>query len=129
MKKLLFAGMTLAILGACSSQPEEPATEETTAAEPTEAAAGVAAEPTEAAAAPAEASGGADPAQLAAGDRVEATKQTQCREIGDKADESPWDIYPGVTATVIEVRGSDVLVKTIATECLLPLADVKEVDS
>jgi hypothetical protein len=107
MNRLAAACALLATLAACNSKPDAPAAEEAAAAPE---AAGAAAPP----AAPAAAA-----AAFAAGTIVEATRQTQCHEIGPNAGE-PWDVSPGSFAKVIAVQGDQILVDMAATECLIP---------
>ena len=123
MKRVLFAGTVLAMLAACGSQTE-PAEEATEA--PAEAAAEATAAAPEATAAPAAAAEpNAAPANFAKGDTVEVTTQTECREVGPDADDTPWDMYPGVTKEVIAVEGSELRVAIADTECLVSADAVK----
>lgn len=121
MRRALLAGATLAMLSACGSQSDQPAAPEQ--ATETAAATPAAATPSETpatAASPSSAAG-----DFAKGDTVEVTVQTKCREVGPDADETPWDVYPGVTKEVLAVDGDQLRVTIGDTECLLPASAVK----
>jgi uncharacterized lipoprotein len=119
MKKVLITAAMLTALAACSGSNQELAAPDEATAEAAPAAAPAAPETPAAAAAPAAAG------DYKAGDTVVAGKQTTCSEVGPEADETPWDIYPGVTKTVIAVQGDKLRVAVGDTECLMPAADVK----
>ena len=123
MRKALLAGATLAMLSACGSQSDDTAA--TGPTEVTAAAAPAAVVPAESPVAPAEASSGV-PGSFAKGDTVEVTVQTECREVGPEADETPWDVYPGVTKEVLAVEGEQLRVTIGGTECLIPASAVKK---
>jgi hypothetical protein len=117
MRKLAAAGAALAVLAACSAQTEPGASGETATQAAPATASAEAAEPA--------AAENADPAGLAKGTIVEAIKQTQCREVGENADEPPWDVAVGSFAKVIAVQGTEILVDMAASECLIPADAVK----
>jgi hypothetical protein len=127
MKKLLLAGAVLVMVSACNSQSDETEAPDQAAADAADATPAKAT-PTEApatAAAPAEAASGPVPAGLAKGVTVEVTRQAECFETGPGADDSPWDVYPGVTKTILAVEGDKLRVAIGDTECLLPANAVK----
>jgi hypothetical protein len=118
MRNVILAGASLALLSACGAQTDETAAPEKAAEATPEAA--VPAEPPVAAEAPNAAAG-----SYAVGDTVEVAVQTECREVGPNADETPWDFYPGVTKEVLAVEGDQLRVKAGDVECLVPTKDVK----
>ena len=121
MRRVLLAGAMLALLSACGAQSDETAAAEQ-AANPA-AAAPLAAAPAET---PAPAEAPSAPVDLAKGDTVEVTVQTECFEVGPDADETPWDVYPGVSKEVLAVEGDKLRVTIGGTECLLPANAVKK---
>jgi len=123
MRKAFLAGATLALLSACGSQSDETAATGPTAV--TAAAAPAAVVPAESPVAAAEAPSAAS-GSFAKGDSVEVTVQTQCHEVGPDADETPWDVYPGVTKEVLAVEGRQLRVTIGGTECLIPASAVKK---
>ena len=127
MKRLLVSGAIVALLAGCNSQGSETQVPNEATAD---AADGTHAEatPTEApvtTAANATATSGPVPAGLAKGVTVEVTRQAECFETGPGADETPWDVHPGVTKTVLAVEGDKIRVAIGDTECLLPANTVK----
>jgi hypothetical protein len=127
MKRLLVSGAIVALLAACNSQGDEteaPGQSAADAAEATPAEAAPTAAPAMAAATAAAAPGPV-PAGLAKGVTVEVTRQAECFETGPGADETPWDVYPGVTKTILAVEGDKLRVAIGDTECLLPADAVK----
>ena len=130
MSKLLVASSLLALLAACNSPSDEPADDQV-AADPavTAPAASTAPQPLESpapAAVPETSVSGVDPASLRKGDMVEVVTLAECYEVGPNADDSPWDMYPGVVKEVLAVEDDKVRVRVGDTECLLPASNVKK---
>jgi len=121
MRSAFLAGAALAMLSACGSQSNEPATPEPTAEATPEAA--TSAEPPAAAASEAPSAAAGD---FAKGDTVEIAVQAECREVGADADETPWTLYPGVTKEVLAIEGDQVRVMVGDTECLVPASSLKK---